>query len=395
MSVSNGIISAPVSIEDVATCLGVGSYDLGTLCQSSNINKWALYKPVKHANIGILSESEKKGFDGQIGFDIPWSSLSSCGQDIETIIRDEVATWNYNRPAGGNYPFRLLDFENYNHNAIKPFNSSNVDYTAGVTDVLGVVSCFNYSAWSKVYNFTPDKLVINNSSCANWYAGVIAILQSDINYTVQALVTDSVTLANTKNSNYFDLNCGAMNKGDYYLIPVICSSNRSGGNAYYRAANMSIPSNDIVAFLPVPFSNLSIISPAEAYIYPRVLVASNGSINISTFATNKGPSDIIAPTITLTVEYFIDQEDGGSWSEIYKWENYGMERGDMPAGEEDYELTDEYFTLSRSDIPSSVALGVNRVMRVTIDGIDPSYLGTTQLEFKYNVGTYTDYTVNP
>lgn len=392
----NGIITAPVSLAgDVATVLGDSSTDLGTLCRSNKINMWALYKPVKHTNIGILSESERKGFDGQIGFDIPWSSLSSCYQYIETIIRDDGAIWSYNRPTGGNYPFRLLDFDKYNHNAIKPFNDNNINYISGITDVLRVISCFNYSAWSKVYNFTPDKLVINNSSCANWYTGVIAVLQSDVNYTIQALVTDSVTLANTKDSNYFDFNCGAMNKGDYYLIPVICSSNRSGSNAYYKITNTPIPSNDIVAFLPVPFSSLSIVSPAEAYVYPKVSVYSNGQITVDIFATNKGDSDIISPTITLTVEYFIGQEDGSSWSEMYKQENSVLERGNMPAGAVDHELTDEYFTISKSYIPSNISLGGNQTMRVTIIGVNPSYLGTTQLEFKYNVGTYTEYTINP
>ena len=43
---SNGVISAPVSIYDVQRSLGVSSSDLGTLCQSANINKWSKMKPV-------------------------------------------------------------------------------------------------------------------------------------------------------------------------------------------------------------------------------------------------------------------------------------------------------------------------------------------------------------
>ena len=47
MSNSGGKITAPVSIDDVRTVLGVSSYDLGTLCKNSNgkINKWSKYKP--------------------------------------------------------------------------------------------------------------------------------------------------------------------------------------------------------------------------------------------------------------------------------------------------------------------------------------------------------------
>ena len=46
MSVSNGKIIAPVSIEDVKTVLGESSNDLATLCKSENINIWSKYKPI-------------------------------------------------------------------------------------------------------------------------------------------------------------------------------------------------------------------------------------------------------------------------------------------------------------------------------------------------------------
>ena len=41
-----GIISAPVSIDDVKRALGESSNDLATLCKSENINIWSKYKPI-------------------------------------------------------------------------------------------------------------------------------------------------------------------------------------------------------------------------------------------------------------------------------------------------------------------------------------------------------------
>ncbi len=41
-----GIISAPVSIDDVKQALGESSNDLATLCKSENINIWSKYKPI-------------------------------------------------------------------------------------------------------------------------------------------------------------------------------------------------------------------------------------------------------------------------------------------------------------------------------------------------------------
>ena len=47
MSVSNGIISAPVSISDIQNAIGTsGGGDLATLCKSNNIKMWAKWKPV-------------------------------------------------------------------------------------------------------------------------------------------------------------------------------------------------------------------------------------------------------------------------------------------------------------------------------------------------------------
>ena len=46
MSIVNGIITAPVSIEDIKEILNESSNDIATLCKSSNINMWSKYKPV-------------------------------------------------------------------------------------------------------------------------------------------------------------------------------------------------------------------------------------------------------------------------------------------------------------------------------------------------------------
>ena len=43
---NTGIISAPVSIDDVKRALGESSNDLATLCKSENINIWSRYKPI-------------------------------------------------------------------------------------------------------------------------------------------------------------------------------------------------------------------------------------------------------------------------------------------------------------------------------------------------------------
>ena len=44
-----GIISAPVSIDDVKQALGESSNDLATLCKSDGIVPWSKYKPIAYS----------------------------------------------------------------------------------------------------------------------------------------------------------------------------------------------------------------------------------------------------------------------------------------------------------------------------------------------------------
>lgn len=59
MAYSNGKItvtsSSGVSIHDVQQALGNGSGDLGTLCSSSHVNKYATFKPHPRGNVQTIS----------------------------------------------------------------------------------------------------------------------------------------------------------------------------------------------------------------------------------------------------------------------------------------------------------------------------------------------------
>jgi hypothetical protein len=137
MSYSNGIISAPVSISDIQNVLGVsGGGDLGTLCQSGNINKWAKYKAVVLANVDTVSgqwDSENNRWRD----DATWWQANMCG--LSTTIVSEFGDisnsnsfayklthgllgWTYTRPSGGSQsPYREQDFAQYFHDAIAPY----------------------------------------------------------------------------------------------------------------------------------------------------------------------------------------------------------------------------------------------------------------------------------
>ena len=124
MSVHNGtLIQPPVSIRDVQTVLGHSSGDLATLISNGNINKWAKYKPIIKAEVGVISNTDRKNANYGIANIPVWSgngavnkmgnfwfgvnttdtNLPSCGRKAEY--------WAYERPTGGSSaPYRLSDF---------------------------------------------------------------------------------------------------------------------------------------------------------------------------------------------------------------------------------------------------------------------------------------------
>lgn len=118
MSLSNGKITAPVSIDDIKNCFGLSINDLGTLITKANINVWAKYKPTVYPS----------------PFPDDWYKAKDRNYGINITVNNRVSSWNalvaeyskanngytniYNRPTGGaDAPYRLGDFRGYNHNA--------------------------------------------------------------------------------------------------------------------------------------------------------------------------------------------------------------------------------------------------------------------------------------
>lgn len=150
----NGIISAPVSIDDVKRALGESSNDLATLCKSENINIWSKYKPInckgEFKEYPIKEDSEEivsSSYSGytcvvRYGMNIPIDTYKNLrynyggeGFAIEACknfyknnvygnngyIHGSISTSVSGKhfPKGGaNSPYRLSDFRNYSSKAM-------------------------------------------------------------------------------------------------------------------------------------------------------------------------------------------------------------------------------------------------------------------------------------
>lgn len=150
-----GIISAPVSIDDVKRALGESSNDLATLCKSENINIWSKYKPIsckgEFKEYPIREDSEEivtSSYSNytcvvRCGMNIPMDTYKNLrnnyggeGFAIEACknlyidnvygqtggIHGDTTTMVSGKhfPKGGaNSPYRLSDFRNYSSKATR------------------------------------------------------------------------------------------------------------------------------------------------------------------------------------------------------------------------------------------------------------------------------------
>lgn len=155
----SGIISAPVSIDDVKQALGESSNDLATLCKSENINIWSKYKPISckgdfkeypiredseeivtssyskftcavrcGMNIPIDTYKNLRNNYGGEGFAINGCNnlhkdnvygVSGINKDASTNSHTVYASGKHFPKGGTNSPYRLGDFRNYNNKAIR------------------------------------------------------------------------------------------------------------------------------------------------------------------------------------------------------------------------------------------------------------------------------------
>lgn len=200
----NGIISAPVSIDDVKQALGESSNDLATLCKSENINIWSKYKPISckgdFKEYPIREDSEEivtSSFSKytcvvRCGMNIPMDTYKNLrnnyGEEGFAIkacnnlykdnvygnngyIHDNTSTSVSGKhfPKGGvNSPYRLSDFRNYNSKAISNIFKSSISQLFNVEIYYSSTPKFNCVLYKKTNvddntNLTMDDIITDLS----------------------------------------------------------------------------------------------------------------------------------------------------------------------------------------------------------------------------------------
>lgn len=267
MANSDGIITAPVSLEDVCAVLGVTNQSVAHVCGNTHgkTNMWSRYKPVHIYGTLFVDRDVQwwKGSSGTAGLTFP--SVKNYSEIPEKYESGKTNGWFYSPPTGGaTSPYRLGDFEKYKHDAISPIST----FVCPKKIVAGEnfsCSCMGTADTGTEKN-TPGSVGFSDISCdsvplSEWYFGIVV---TDASGTVKGRVAGpgkGATAACT-----FD--AATLTQGETYNVYPFLAKNAMA-QASTDVTNSSIP--------------LPLISP--------------GSVEVST------ATDVYDITITLDGDY--------------------------------------------------------------------------------------------
>lgn len=281
MSVNNGVISAPVSISDIQTAIGAaGGGDLGTLCSHANINMWSKFKPVKCDGTNIIDTTgQLSGSVWNENYSHPWwvycwNAMNNpikygiqprTGSALNSLYSSYYAQgveWQYYRPTGGQFPYRQLDFLQYNHNASHPLGS----ISAPSSLILASSADGGWSVNVSMMRDQDDALPISQRDYVipedilkeQW--GVSTIY---FGFALIDTADDQAKIWTTGNRYIGSGNRGLDYGHTYYVMPFYSNvSFEQDFSQSFNPGNPSIPGN--AQFATIPYIDL-----------PKLVVASN------------------------------------------------------------------------------------------------------------------------
>lgn len=227
MANSNGIISGDVrQIADVKTVLGESVNTLSGLCTSTKINWWSKKKPVQFT--GTRSSTWWKSRTQDCGIN-PYQ-LSSVADVINHCDGTENG-WTYLRPNGSTYPYRLLDFQGYNHNARAIISNIRVSPTTVARTSAGKLSILSSMPVSSDSQLT----LADMGSMVDCYLGLYAKMTSG---SIARCGANTIKLS-ADGGDAFELSTNGWTAGTWRVYPFI--TDVSGDNNTLTGTRYSCP----------------------------------------------------------------------------------------------------------------------------------------------------------
>ncbi len=240
-----GIITGPVSINDVQRALGVSSNDIATLCTHQNINIWAMYKPVDNSILLPDYMSQWNSIQKEWNSIANWfHGIQSAGwryglsftgyNSIASLVAaydnatDNMNGWTYHRPrVAANSKPRLSDFAGYNHKAGAFGAAFIVSSPVGVdnNNYGTLIASFSYSRPGE-NNITPENLFRSNI-----YFGVALVRNGSVLYGTADQANEFIIQKSIQFSA----------QGTYDVYPFFCTAKQDFNGAQVSNTFYTIP----------------------------------------------------------------------------------------------------------------------------------------------------------
>ena len=214
-----GIISAPVSIDDVKQALGESSNDLASLCTHEGINMWAKYKPVDSDNAFLDINTGWKGKRNDCNINYP---KATSIYDIKGYYSQADNGFTHRTASA---PYRLGDFRGYNHNARSEYLGIGTT-SPSAEDAVSISAAYNLQSVDSDWISMKDLL---NDGSITYHFGVL--LYNNNGNKLQYVRTSDTNVVKFKK----------VNAGTYTVYPFMSSVDYASSDFPQLQAGSYIP----------------------------------------------------------------------------------------------------------------------------------------------------------
>lgn len=171
MALSNGILTAPLTVTEIASCLGVSDTRVKELCTIHPINMWSRKKPVE-INSPVVNRATEwwRGDAGDCGIKPP--TRVSTLAEVKALYNGGLNGWSYTPSISWG---RMLDFDGYYHGATPEIDA--FDVPTNIFSGNNIAGSIGTRA-DDGYSLNMADIYVDNMSLADWYVG-IAIFNGD------------------------------------------------------------------------------------------------------------------------------------------------------------------------------------------------------------------------
>lgn len=274
MGVSNGIVTGTITPQEVYDLLGVRKYngwwDIPYICSNRHgmTNKWSRYKPVHIVDTWEVDDRNSlwyKGTDNDCGLK---PVMTNSYSQLPNLYDTGAAEWSYQPPWGdrggiAKSPYRLLDFDKYDHNAVPPIQRfscpSKVKQNGTFTcAVMMQVVIEDENEYKNPGGLSLNEIYAGGEKLSDWYFGCLVTNTSG---GMMILAAGRKQTDGTFGTGFptFRTNSLLLNN-TYYVYPFLAKNPQEQDKATVANTFLTIPNSTMVEMKVVSESELDGIS---------------------------------------------------------------------------------------------------------------------------------------